>query len=159
MDCFLELEGVDGEAKDATYGGKIKVLGWSWGGNQPGGMDAITGGGMGTASVSFHELSVSKDVDKASPTLWQKMTHGDHIPTGKIVSRKAGGTPLDYVIIEMKQVYIVNVSLAAGGGNLVQETISLAFKEFNLKYVPQKTDGSGDAAVEWAWNIETHEDA
>ncbi|WP_200822635.1 type VI secretion system tube protein Hcp, partial [Caballeronia arationis] len=69
VDMFLKLGDIKGESADAVHSEEIEVLDWSWGVLQTGSTHSGTGGGTGTASV--HDLSFSKYVDKASPTIVQ----------------------------------------------------------------------------------------
>jgi type VI secretion system secreted protein Hcp len=54
----------------------------------------------------------------------------------------------------MKEVLVSSVSSGGSGGeDRLTESVSLNFAEFKVEYKPQKPDGSGDAAIEAAWNI------
>lgn len=152
MDCFLLIEGVTGESEDSTHKGEIELLAWSWGASQSGTMHA--GGGGGAGKAAFQDLSATKYIDKSSPILWKNLTTGNHFPTGKLTVRKAGGTQLEYVVIELKKILISAISTGGSGGeDRLTENVTFNFEEFKLSYTPQKDDGTGDAAVEFAWNI------
>ena len=152
VDMFLELENIDGESTDKSYKDKIDVLAWSWGMSQSGSFHA--GGGGGAGKANFQDISVTKWVDKSTMTLMEHVAKGKHIASGKLVVRKAGEKPLDYITIELKKIMITSISTGGSGGeDKLTENVTLNFAEFSASYVPQKEDGSGDPAVEFAFNI------
>ena len=68
--------------------------------------------------------------------------------------RKAGKNPLEYLVISMKNVLITSVSTGGSGGeDRLTENITLNFETVKVDYIPQKDDGTGDAAMEYGWNI------
>ena len=152
VDMFLKLEGIDGESVDKSHGKEIDILAWSWGMSQSGTFHAGAGGGAGKAN--FQDISVTKWVDKASATLMAKIATGDHVPKARLTVRKAGKTPLEYMIIEMEKVMITSYSTGGSGGeDRLTENITLNFAKVKVKYVPQKEDGSGEAEVEFGFDI------
>jgi len=152
VDMFLKLDGIDGESVDKSHGKEIDILAWSWGMSQSGTFHAGAGGGAGKAN--FLDISVTKWVDKASATLMAKIATGDHVPKARLTVRKAGKTPLEYMIIEMEKVMITSYSTGGSGGeDRLTENITLNFAKVKVKYVPQKEDGSGEAEVEFGFDI------
>jgi type VI secretion system secreted protein Hcp len=156
---FLMIEGeIDGESQDSTHAGTIDVLAWSWNMSQSGTFHV--GGGAGAGKASFGDLSVTKWVDKSSTVLMKYCSNGDHFPSAKIIVRKAGKTPLEYIILEMTDVLVTSVSTGGSGGeDSLTENISLNFRAFNVQYTPQKPDGTGDSALEFAWDIAANAEA
>jgi type VI secretion system secreted protein Hcp len=54
----------------------------------------------------------------------------------------------------MKEIIITSISIGGSGGeDRLTENVTLNFAEYKTEYAPQKPDGSGDAAVEAAFNI------
>ncbi len=152
VDMFLKLEGIDGEAVDKTHADEIDLLAWSWGMSQSGTTHVGKGGGAG--KVNVQNISITKYVDKASPILMKHISEGKHIAEATLTVRKAGETPLEYIIITMTDVMITSLSTGGSGGeDRLTENIELNFAEFKTVYVPQATDGSGGAEVEFAFNI------
>ena len=152
LDQFLKLEGIDGEAVDASHADEIDVLAWSFGASQSGTTHMGPGGGAG--KVSIQDLSITKWIDKASPNLLQVCNVGQHIPKAKLTVRKAGANPLEYYIIYMEDCLITSISTGGSGGeDRLTENISINFAKFKITYTPQKKDGSGDAEVEVGFNI------
>jgi len=152
VDMFLKLEGIDGESVDSKKSKEIDILAWSWGMSQSGTFHMGAGGGAGKAS--FQDINVTKYVDKASATLMTKLATGDHVTKARLTVRKAGKTPLEYIIIEMEKVMITSYSTGGSGGeDKLTENITLNFAKVHVKYVPQKEDGTGDPEVEFKFDI------
>ena len=152
VDMFLKLDDVKGESSDSKHKDEIDVLSWSWGMSQSG--TTHQGGGGGAGKVSVQDLSVTKYVDKSSANLQLSCCNGKHFKEALLTVRKAGENPLEYLKITMKEVIVSAVSTGGSGGeDRLTENVTLNFAEFKTEYTPQKPDGSGDAAVEAAWNI------
>ncbi len=104
--------------------------------------------------VSVNDLSITKYVDKGTPTLVISCCDGKHFDEGVLTVRKAGETALEYLKITMKEVLITSISTGGSGGeDRITENVTLNFAEFKVEYTPQKADGSGDAAIEAGWKI------
>jgi type VI secretion system secreted protein Hcp len=158
VDMFIKLEGIDGESKDAKHEGEIDVLAWSWGMSQSGTMHL--GGGGGAGKVSVQDLSLTKYIDRASGNLMLYCASGKHIPEAKLVVRKAGDKPLEYVVITMTDCIVSSVSTGGSGGeDRLTENVSLNFAKVKVEYQEQAKDGSGKAGPEFGWNIEKNEAA
>jgi len=152
VDMFLKLDGIDGESVDKSHSKEIDILAWSWGMSQSGTFHMGAGGGAGKAN--FQDISITKYVDKASATLMTKIATGDHVAKARLTVRKAGKTPLEYMIIEMEKVMITSYSTGGSGGeDSLTENITLNFAKVHVKYVPQKEDGTGEAEVEFKFDI------
>ena len=154
-DMFIKIKGIDGESKDSKHKDEIDVLAWSWGMSQAGSFH--TGGGGGAGKVNIQDLSFTKYVDLASPLLMLYCSNGDHIEECKLTVRKAGKTPLEYLIITMKKVMVTSVSTGGSGGqDLLTENVTLNFAQVETKYTSQKDDGSADKNKEYKWDIEAN---
>jgi type VI secretion system secreted protein Hcp len=152
VDMFLKLDDVKGESVDSKHKNETDVLAWSWGMSQSGTTHVGSGGGAG--KVSVNDLSITKYVDKGSPVLMISCCNGKPFKQGVLTVRKAGETALEYLKITMKEVLVTSVSTGGSGGeDRLTENVSLNFAEFKVEYTPQKADGSGEAAIEGAWNI------
>lgn len=152
VDMFLKLEGIEGEAQDATHKKEIDVLAWSWGASQSGTTHMGQGGGGG--KVNVQDLSFTHYIDSASHMLLQRCFDGKHIDKGTLVVRKAGGTPLEYVTIVMEDIMVTSVSTGGSGGeDRLTENVVLNFSKVDFTYKPQKEDGSADADKKAGWDI------
>lgn len=66
VDMFIKIGDVKGESQDKNHKEEIDVLSWSWAMAQSGNMHV--GGGGGAGKVNIHDLTLTKWVDKSSPT-------------------------------------------------------------------------------------------
>jgi type VI secretion system secreted protein Hcp len=152
VDMFMKIGDLKGEAKDKTHKEEIDVLAWSWGMSNSG--SAHMGGGAGAGKVSVQDLSFTKYIDKASTNLIMACCTGKHFDDATLVVRKAGDTPLEYIIIKMKEVLITAVSTGGSGGeDRLTENVTLNFASFVTEYKPQKADGTGEASSFAKYNI------
>lgn len=152
VDMFLKLEGIEGEAQDSVHAKEIDILAWSWGASQSGTTHMGAGGGGGKANIQ--DISFTHYVDSASHLLLQRCFDGKHIPKGTLIVRKAGGTPLEYITIEMEDIMVTSVSTGGSGGeDRLTENVTLNFAIVNFTYKPQKEDGSADADKKAGWDI------
>lgn len=155
-DMFLKLEGIDGESVDHAHTDEIDVLSWNWAMSQSGSFHV--GGGGGAGKAAFQDVNVTKWVDKSTATLMLKIATGEHIPSGTLTVRKAGKKPLEYLVLKMEKIMITSLSTGASGGeDRLTENITLNCASVAVAYTPQKEDGSGDAAVEFGFDISKNE--
>lgn len=154
VDMFLKLTDVKGEAQDKAHKDEIDVLAWSWGMSQSGTMH--TGGGGGGGKVSVQDISITKWLDKSSPVLMQYCSTGKQFTEAVLTVRKAGGdSPLEYLIITMKDVIVTSISTGGSGGeDRLTENTALNFSQYKVEYQPQKPDGTADGGkIPWEWDI------
>ena len=152
VDMFLKLDDIKGESIDHKHKDEVDVLAWSWGLSQSG--TTHMGGGGGAGKVNVQDLSLTKYVDKSSPNLIIATCNGKHYKQAVLTVRKAGENALEYLKITMKEVLISSVSTGGSGGeDRLTENVTLNFGWFKVEYTPQKSDGTGDAAVEAVWDI------
>ncbi|MEO0912321.1 MAG: type VI secretion system tube protein Hcp [Pseudomonadota bacterium] len=156
VDMFLVLDGIKGEAQDKSHKDHIDILAWSFGVSNSGTTHMGTGSGAGKAN--FGDISVTKFVDKSSPKLMQHSIKGTHIKNGKLIVRKAGDNPLEYIVYSLNDIIVTSVSTGGSGGeDRLTESISLNFRQMKFEYIPQKPDGKGDSPVEVIYDIASNE--
>ena len=154
VDTFLKLGDIKGESKDSKHGGEIEVLSWSWGLSQTGSMSY--GGGGGAGKANFSDLNFMHNIDKSSPVLMLKCATGEHIKEATLVSRKAGKTQQEYLIIKLNDILITSVQTSGSSENPT-ESVSMNFSKIQLDYKPQKEDGSLDGAVPFVYDLKKQE--
>lgn len=152
VDMFIKIADAPGESVDEKHKDEIDVLAWSWGMSQSGTTHA--GPGAGAGKVNVQDLSFTKYVDKASPLLMLFCSNGKHVAEATLVVRKAGETPLEYMVIVMKDLIISSVSTGGSGGeDRLTENVTLNFAEVEYTYTVQKKDGSGGDKPAYKWKI------
>src|SRR4029078_802131 len=115
------------------------------------------GGGGGAGKVSVHDISITKFVDKSSPTLMLNCANGKHIKEGLLTVRKAGEKPLEYLKIKLVDILISSVQHAGHGSDLLTENVTLNFAKFHVDYQEQKPDGSGAPGGEMGWDVKANQ--
>lgn len=157
VDMFLDIEGVEGEAQDHKYGGKIAVLSWSWGETNSGGGGFGTGHGSG--KVSMQDFSFTMRMSKATPILMQACASGKHFAKAELTCRKAGEKPVEYLKVTFTDVMISSYQSGASGGGdeFPIESLSFNFTKVEMNYIPQKKDGSPDNPVKGSWNVKSNQ--
>jgi type VI secretion system secreted protein Hcp len=160
VDMFIKIGEIKGEAQDGTYKGAdgwIDVLAWSWGASNSGTTHILSGSGSGKAS--FQDISLTKYIDAASSDLMKSTAKGTHHPEAKLIVRKAGDTPLDYLTYTLKDVLITSLSTGGSGGeDRLTENVTLNFGAFEMKYTQQETTGAGGEAPEFKWDIAANQE-
>lgn len=153
VDMFFKIGDIKGESIDNTHKEEIQLLAWSWGLTQSGTTHAGPGGGAG--KVNVQDISFTKYIDKSSPVLMLYCANGTHIPEAILTVRKAGATPLEYVIIKLNELLVSSVSTGGSGGeDRLTESVTLNFAKFKVSYQPQGADGAAlGGAVEMGWDI------
>jgi type VI secretion system secreted protein Hcp len=155
VDMFLKLDGVKGESKDSKCKDQIHIESFSWGMNQTGAHSV--GGGGGAGKVSVHDISITKFVDKSSPTLMLFCANGKHIGEGLITVRKAGEKPLDYLKIKLADILVSSVQHAGHGSDLLTENVTLNFSKFHVEYQEQDEKGAGKPGGEMGWDVKANQ--
>jgi len=157
VEMFLKFQDdVPGESKAKGHDGEIALLSFSFGATNP---SSVASGntGSGAGKVDLTHLSIQKEVDLASPVLFQQCCAGKHFDSATLVVREAGGEPVEYWTMVMKQVFVdsVNWGAAAGGGK-PSESVALSFAECKITYWSQSDKGAKDKKAEAGWNVKTN---
>jgi type VI secretion system secreted protein Hcp len=156
-DIFAKLGDIKGESLDDKHKDQIELLSWSWG--VANSASASTGSGGGAGRASFHDLSFTHKIDKASPLLLRGCATGQHLKEATITRRKAGKGQQEFLVIKMNDVIITSVTEADQGGASQVETVTLAFAKVDVEYRPQRADGSLDAGIHFKYDIKANKEA
>jgi type VI secretion system secreted protein Hcp len=155
VDMFLDLDGVKGESVDKTHKGKIDLLSWNWGLSNSGTFHHGSGGGAGKAS--FKDITITKFIDASSPNIMLFCANGKHFAKGKIIVRKAGENPLEYLTIDFDKVLVANYSTGGSGGEeRLTENVTLNFAKVKLEYVTQTEKGGKGTPHAFSWDISSN---
>jgi len=152
VDMFLELDGVKGESVDKTHKGKIDIIAWQWGLSNSGTFHHGSGGGAGKAS--FSDITVTKYIDAASPNIMLFCANGKHFAKGKIIVRKAGENPLEYLLIDFDKVLVTSYGTGGGSGEeRLTESVTLNFAKVKVEYITQSEKGGKGTPHAFSWDI------
>jgi type VI secretion system secreted protein Hcp len=156
IDIFAKLGDIEGESLDSKHKDEIEVLSWSWGVT-----NAVTlaGSGAGQGRASFHDLSFTHKIDKASPVLMQACATGVHLKEATITHRKAGKGQQEFLVIKMNDVIVTAIMDAESREGDSAESVSLAFAKIDVAYRPAKADGSLDAGIHFKYDLKANKEA
>src|SRR5713101_6543722 len=104
VDCYLKIDGVDGESADHKHKGSIDVESWSWGESNAGTHGG--GGGGGAGKVHMQDFHFVMKINKASPKLFLACASGQHIPKAVLIMRKAGKEQQEYAKFTMSDLLV-----------------------------------------------------
>lgn len=161
FDCYLQISSPDvkGEATDKAHQGWIQLESFDFNVANPTTISSgTTGSGSGKAQLST--FNVRKWTDKASPVLHQACCSGEHFGKARVVARKSGKNPLEYMIIDFTEVYVSSFVSRGNTGekeDVPREDVGFSYGTIHIKYVPQKADGTGDSPIEGGWDIKSNE--
>ena len=157
IDMYLKMGDLKGESQVKGFEDQIQVLAWSWGMSQSGTTHTRTGGGAG--KVNVQDLSFTHYLDSSSPNLMKACCTGQHFDDATLTMRKAGGTPLDYLVIKLTEIIVTSVSTGGSGGeDLLTENVSLNFAQFQVDYQPQDAKGAKKGgAISFKYDISKNE--
>jgi type VI secretion system secreted protein Hcp len=131
----LELVGVAGDSVDILHRGTIDVQSFSCGVQQ-----MVTSGlGGGAGKASFNNLSLTKWVDKSSPTLFVNCASGMHLSKAILYVRPTNqpdqGHQSDMYKVILEDVVITSVSNGATvAGDRPSESLSLSYSKIQWFY-------------------------
>jgi type VI secretion system secreted protein Hcp len=152
VDMFIKIGALKGESADKVHKGEIDVLAWSWGLSNSG--SAHYGAGAGAGKVNVQDLSFTKWIDASSPELMLAGCNGKHFPEAKLTVRKAGESPLEYLIITMQDVMVTSVSTGGSGGeDRLTENVTLNFAKVKVEYTEQTATGAPGSKPKMGWDI------
>ena len=154
VEIFLQLDGVSGESEKKGAEKWIEIFSFSNGASNPSSVAFGTGSGAGKVDLS--SLSLQKQLDVSSPTLFLNCCNGSHIAKGSMIVREAtgGDTTQIYYQYDMTEVFVDSISWGgAAGGGKPSESLSLSAKSLQVTYWPQDSTGKlGDKVVN-GWNV------
>ena len=155
-DIFVKLGDIKGESLDDKHKDEIELLSWSWGVTNA--KAPLTGSGGGKGKATFHDLSFTHKIDKASPLLLKACATGQHLKEATITRRKAGKGQQEFLVIKMNDVLVTSVADSDDSGGGLMESVTLAFAKVDLEYRPQKPDGSLDAGLHFKYDLKTNKE-
>jgi type VI secretion system secreted protein Hcp len=123
---------------------------------QPPSVTQATAGGRTAEAVQHSEFVIGKLTDAATPKLLEAACKGTHIPEVTIECWRAGGDPVKYYEVKLKEVLISGVTHTgnpAGTHGFPTETVSMTYGSIAWTYTKQKPDGTGGGNVAAKWSL------
>jgi type VI secretion system secreted protein Hcp len=106
FDAFLKLDGVVGSSMQKGHVGSIEISSFAW---------DVRAGTAGTPRLS--EIVVTKPLDRASATLFQKLCAGQAIGGGVLTVMRAGAEPVNFLKMTFTNVSVSRLAPAGDGSS------------------------------------------
>ena len=149
----MKIKNIKGESVINDHTGEIDVLSWNWSLTQSA-TGQVGGARAGTADVK--DLTFTKYVDNASPTLIQECFAGsDQGEAVLTVIKGSGKSALEFVRITMSGTVIIS-SVKSGDplpNDKYSETVTLNFSHVKFEYTPLNPDNSKGATATGEFTI------
>ncbi len=156
---YLWIEGVPGESTDDKRDLWIDIFGFEYAQTQT--YDSSGSGGAGSARVEFSSVTITKQIDKASPQLSLNCCTGQHIPRVYIETTKAATDGSAEVLykLELQDVLVTGVAprlVYVGDEYVLMEELSLGFAK--IKWIYSEYDPKGGVQeVKQGWDLEANQ--
>ena len=134
VDMFLKIDDVPGESEAAGHPDEIDVLAWGWG------TSGSAGGGGGAGKVSVQDISFTKEMGRASPSIMQKCCDGSNIGEIKLTLCTIGSVTPEhcYLQITLENAIVSSYSIGAQGEDPVPiEKVTFTFQKIKMDYFPE----------------------
>jgi type VI secretion system secreted protein Hcp len=147
----LKFKNIKGESSVKAPEAKesFDILSWNWGMSQSATAHVAKGAAQGSADV--RDLTFTKIVDKASPTIISDCFGGvDQVEATLYMFKTANSKTYQYVSIAMTGIVFISSYHTGdiGPNDQLLETITLNFANVKVTFTPPKPNGDADATVE-----------
>jgi type VI secretion system secreted protein Hcp len=152
---WLKIDGCEGEANDDGHQKEIDINSYSFNMEHP---INFRGGGLSSGETTVSPLTVTKQIDKASPNLMKFCLSAKSLKEVLLTARKRGENPIDYIKIKLKNALVSGVHNAGTGDVHGAEQVSFAFEAVEIEYTPQGADGKPQGAVTLKWDVKKNKE-
>ncbi len=156
FNAFANFGDIKGECTDKDHKDWVMITKYEHKVIQPASTNQKTAGGRSAEAVEFSEFDVYKLMDAASPKLYEAACKGTHIPEVSIELWRAGGDPVKYMEIKLKEVLISGVIHSAdptGDDQFPIEIVKMTFGAIEFTYTKQDAKGKASGNVATKWNV------
>ena len=156
--AYLKIDPtIQGSATDRAHPNWVEVTSFDFGSTQNIGSQSA---GAGAGKVKFDSFTVTRKIDKASPSLFQAATAGKHFPT-VIVEEVRPSSGSGEVVIEritLTDALVSRDSYTGNGAAAPTETLQFVFKTITVETARQNNDGTAGtfSKVADGWDIKTN---
>lgn len=148
---FLKLDGIRGTATDRNHRDEIEVTSYAQAFRNLANFGF--GSGAGTGRVRCGDVTVLKNIDRASPDLIMHVTTGRIIREGAITFQRQGEQAIDYYIVRLRDILVEAVEqIDPPGESGLTEKLSLKARQFQFTYVPIDARGVAGTPVTFGWD-------
>jgi type VI secretion system secreted protein Hcp len=134
---YMQIEGIDGNVTAEGYTNWIACGSLQYGIGR--GISAPTGSDVDreASTPSVSEIVVTKEMDKASPKLFESALWGEGVKVKIHLVKTDKGKPEPFMTLELEDTLISGYSVSSGGDR-PSESLSLNFTKIIYEYTPMK---------------------
>lgn len=158
MAAYIKFDGVEGECKDKDHDKWSDLVSFNQQMSKPG---TGTGSTRRRGDVVLEDISVVKELDKASPKLAESMCLGKVYPTVEIhvTASYTDAGRVTYYAYELTNCQVVNYSVGGSGQSedIPTEEILINFEEIKVTYTECNAQGKDVGKIEYTWKVEAGE--
>ena len=140
---FLQLDGIQGEEKDDKHLNWIRVESFHHAVHQVGSGSTGAGGQRLVGKTDHHEFTITKKLDKATPTLNRYASSGQYIPNAVIevmtIKNNKKNVLMKYTFT---QVIVSAVQVSSRGDSTPLETVAFQYATIKWEYNQIGDDGN-----------------
>ncbi|MGQ5523278.1 Hcp family type VI secretion system effector [Chitinimonas sp. PSY-7] len=155
-DIYVQFTGkfkIDGESTDSKHTNWVEVDSWAHQIMQPKSATASSSGGHTAERCEHGDMQFVKQIDKASPKMWEACSAGQTFDEVTVDFMRADGNDrVKYLEVKMKHVLISTVAPNSGGGGIPSESFSLRYAAIQWTYTAQGTGGGAKGNTSGAWS-------
>ena len=172
-DIYMVFKGGDivGDTKDAKHKADkaLEISSWSHLITQPKSATSSTAGGHTAERTEHGEMIFTKDIDAASPKMWQAASAGTVYKDVEIYFYRAlGGSNttadgsqkrVNYLKVQLKNVVVSSANPSVAGEGLPTETFGLRYSAVKWTYNESPLDGSTatNTNIAGMWNLQKND--
>ena len=156
FNAFVNFGDIKGECTDKDHKDWVMIMSYDHELTQPPSVTQKTAGGRSAEAIEHSEFKIVKLLDAATPKLAEAACKGTHIPEVVVELWRAGGDPLKYLEIKMKEVLISGVAHNGnpkGDNHFPSEVVKMTYGAIEWTYTKQKPDGTAAGQVAAKWNV------
>ena len=159
METYIKIPNIKGNVTTKGYEHWIKIDSYYFSGKRN--LPTITTGNTTDRNHSiplFGEVEMTKEMDKATPLLFQHWTQAQNINQLQIVSVQTSDALMPYLQYTLGNVIISGVShFNDGGGARPYEIMTLNYTTIEQKFTPYDATHRAQAPITAGFNIEKSE--
>jgi type VI secretion system secreted protein Hcp len=157
---YVKFSGVDGEATETNHNKWSELLAFEQGYHQPE-MGSTTGAARRRGSVVVEDITLVKELDKASPKIAEGCLKGKVFPKVEVdlTNHYTDAGNVVYYKFELTNVIVTSYTIGSEDVNneFPTETITLTFEEVKVTYTESDDDGTSLGNIEYEWKTEKGE--
>jgi type VI secretion system secreted protein Hcp len=156
FNAFINFGDIKGESTDKDHKDWVMVQSFAQSVTQPASVTQKSAGGRSAEAVQHSEFIIVKLLDAATPKLFEAACKGTHIPEVTLECWRAGGNPVKYYEVKLKEVLISGITSdgnPAGSQQFPTEEVKLTYGAIQWTYTKQKPDGSAGGNIAAKWNV------